>query len=418
MAADSFNSVVVDLEALRENYLFVRSLVAPGVRLLAVVKADAYGHGLVPAARAFARAGADFFGVAEVEEGVRLREAGISGEIVVLLGAAPEGVIEVVARGLSPVVFERAILVQLSRQAMIQGKEVALHLKLDLGMGRFGLEPMAAGELAAAITSLPGLRLAGILAHFPRADEEEAADFCREQWRQFTVAAQVIGRQAGAPPLLHMANSAALLRFPEAHGDLVRPGITLYGYLPAEAGLFSRPGELINDHPAQEVSGPQAPQIAASGPALRTPVREPARSPQDAVPAARLRPAMSLKSRVLQIKELPAGCGVSYGHRFVTSAPTRLAVLPLGYADGYPRSLSGKAEVLIGGRRVPLRGTICMNACMADITGLAGVEVGDEVLFMGRQGEEFIGADEIAAACGTISYEILCRFGAANRRHC
>ena len=387
MGADSFNRVVVDLDALRANYLAVRSRIAPGVRVLAVVKADAYGHGLVPAAGAFARAGADCFGVAEVEEGVRLREAGISGEIVVLLGTGPEGVAEVVARGLSPVVFERAILEQLSRQAMIQGKVVALHLKLDLGMGRFGLSPGAAGELAAAITSLPGLRLAGILAHFPRADEEEAAELCREQWRQFKAAARSIGRQTGGQPLLHMANSAALLRFPEAHGDLVRPGITLYGYLPAEAKLFSRPGEPVNGPGSQ------------------------------GAPAEFLRPAMSLKSRILQIKELPAGCGISYGHRFVTRAPTRLAVLPLGYADGYPRCLSGKAEVLIGGRRVPLRGTICMNACMAEISGLAGVEVGDEVLFMGRQGDEFIGADEIAAACGTISYEILCRFGAANRRH-
>jgi len=375
MTIDPYNNVLVDLGALRDNFLAVRRRVSPAARLMAVVKADAYGHGLVPAAGAFAWAGADCFGVAEVEEGVRLREAGIAGEIVVLLGVASAGAAEAVARELSPVVFERMMLDQLSRQAVIQGKVVGVHLKIDLGMGRLGLEPAAAGEMAVAINTLPGLRLAGILSHFPLADDPEAAELCREQWGRFQrTAAGLLGDgPAGERPLLHMANSAALLRFPETHADMVRPGISLYGYAPADSGLDS------------------AGQTLA------------------------LRPAMSLRSRVLQVKELAAGRGVSYGHRFVTTRATRLAVLPLGYAHGYPRGLSGRAEVLIAGRRVPLRGTICMNACMADITELPEVAVGDEVVFMGRQGEEFIGADELAARHGTISYEILCRFGAANR---
>ncbi|MFU8818678.1 MAG: alanine racemase [Desulfurivibrio sp.] len=375
MAAVPYNSVEIDLGALRDNFLALRRRILPEVRMMAVVKADAYGHGLVPTAGALARAGADCFGVAEVEEGVRLREAGIAGEIVVLLGLGPEGAAEAVARGLSPVVFDRGVLEQLSRQAARQGKVVGVHLKLDLGMGRFGLDPAAAGELAAAVGARPGLRLAGIMAHFPLADDPAAAALCLDQWRQFQEAAQRLqaGERAGQRPMLHMANSAALLRFPETHGDMVRPGISLYGYPPG-------------------------------GPDLRSAWR-----------TLSLRPAMSLKSRVLQVKELPAGRGISYGHRFVTTRPTRLAVLPLGYAHGYPRALSGRAEVLIGGRRAPLRGTICMNACMAEISELPGVAVGDEVVFMGRQGEEFIGADELAARHDTISYEVLCRFGAANR---
>ncbi|MFH7320167.1 alanine racemase [Desulfurivibrio sp. D14AmB] len=375
MASDPYSNVVVDLDALRGNFLAVRRLVAPAVRLMAVVKADAYGHGLVAAAGAFARAGADCFGVAEVEEGVRLRQAGIAGEIVVLLGLPPQGIAEAVARELSPVVFQRALLDQLSRQAVIQGKVVGVHLKLDLGMGRLGVEPAAAGELAAAIASLPGLRLAGVLAHFPLADDPGATELCREQWERFQRVAAALQNngQAGERPLLHMANSAALFRFPETHADMVRPGISLYGYPPAD------------------------PAPVAVGQELN------------------LRPAMSLCSRVLQVKELPAGRGISYGHRFITTRPTRLAVLPLGYAHGYPRALSDRAEVLIAGRRVPLRGTICMNACMADITELPEVAVGDEVVFLGGQGEEFIGADELAARHDTISYEVLCRFGAANR---
>lgn len=375
MAAVSYNSVEVDLGALRDNFLALRRRILPEVRMMAVVKADAYGHGLVPTVGALARAGADCFGVAEVEEGVRLREAGIAGEIVVLLGLGPEGAAETVARGLSPVVFDRGVLEQLSSQAVLQGKVVGVHLKLDLGMGRFGLDPAAAGELAAAVSALPGLRLAGTMAHFPLADDPAAAEHCLDQWRQFQQVAQrlQVGERAGRRPMLHMANSAALLRFPETHGDMVRPGIGLYGYPPG-------------------------------GPDLRS-----------ALQNLSLRPAMSLKSRVLQVKELPAGHGISYGHRFVTTRPTRLAVLPLGYAHGYPRALSGRAEVLIGGRRAPLRGTICMNACMAEISELPGVAVGDEVVFMGRQGEEFIGADELAARHDTISYEVLCRFGAANR---
>ncbi|MDZ7642296.1 MAG: alanine racemase [Desulfurivibrio sp.] len=369
----ALNLVEVDLAALRHNYRLLRRLLPPEVGIMAVVKADAYGHGLAPAAGAFAAAGADCFGVATATEGVALRDAGLDGEIVVLLGLEPEAVAAAVARELSPVVFDDALPAALSRRAVADGREVGVHLKVDLGMGRFGLEPAAAVKLAATIGKLPGLRLTGLLSHFPLADSEPAAATCRQQWRQLATLGEEVAAASGCRPRLHMANSAGLLRFAEARGQMVRPGLSLYGYTPLD--------------------------FAVSG-----------------LDTAGLRPAMALKSRIMQIKELPAGSGVSYGHRFVTSRATRLAVLPLGYADGYPRGVSGRAQVLIGGRRVPVRGTICMNACMAEIDTVPAARVGDEVVFMGRQGEEFIGADEIADWHRTIPYEILCRLGGANER--
>ncbi len=371
MGTASYNSVVVDLDALYDNFRTVCSRLEPGVKVMAVVKADAYGHGLEEAAGAFARAGACCFGVGTAEDGARLRRAGITGDIVPLLGFEPGDAAEVVEHALSPVVFDPTGLAELSRQAVRRGRVAAVHLKLDVGMGRFGVAPEAFAHVLAVIDELPGLHLAGTMAHFPLADMDDEEGVCRQQWRLLSSVAAKLQPAANGRPILHMANSAALLRFPWAHGDLVRPGIALYGYSPLPALLC---------------------------------------------PSPELRPAMSLRSRVLQVKELPAGHGVSYGQRFVTPGPTRLAVLPVGYADGYPRGVSGRAEVLIGGRRVPLRGTICMNACMADITDLPAVTPGDEVVFLGRQGEQFIGADEIAAWHGTISYEILCRIGTMNHR--
>ncbi|MDF1615153.1 alanine racemase [Desulfurivibrio dismutans] len=371
--AASYNSVQVDLKALQANFKAVRSRLLPGIRIMAVVKADAYGHGLEAAAEAFARAGADCFGVGTVEEGVRLRRAGLAGEVVLLLGVAPGEAAEVVENRLSPVVFDPAGLAELSRLAERRAGMVGVHLKLDAGMGRFGVVPTDLTRLAALIARLPGLHLAGLMSHFPLADVPGAEERCREQWQLLQAGYAVCLPPADVPrPLLHMANSAALLRFPWAHGDLVRPGISLYGYSPLPA----------------EFAGVVPP----------------------------LQPAMSLHSRVLQVKELPAGHGVSYGHRYVTSGRTRLAVLPVGYADGYPRGISGRAEVLLRGHRAPLLGTICMNACMADISSLPLVQAGDEAVFLGRQGEGFIGADELAAWHGTISYEILCRIGAMNQR--
>ncbi|MEJ2032559.1 MAG: alanine racemase [Deltaproteobacteria bacterium] len=363
----SLNRVEIDLAALRHNYQTLQQRAGEGVEVLAMVKADAYGHGLVPVARTLAGAGARTFGVAEIEEGVSLRQAGLEGEIVVLLGALAERLPEVIAHRLSPVVFEMGLLEELSRLAVQAATRVDVHVKVDVGMGRLGLLPNDLPEFLAKMARLPGVRLAGVSSHLPMADRPQAAA-TREQCRRFQEIAAKI-RKDNSELRLHLANSAALLNIPETRFDMVRPGIALYG------------GR------ASEKAGGEE-----------------------------LRPVMSFKSRVLQVKEVPAGTGLSYGHTFVTSRPSKLAILPVGYDDGWLRRLSNRAEVLIRGRRVPLRGTICMNACVADVTDLPEARVGDEVALLGCQGREAITAGEIAGWLETIDYEVLCLIGSRNAR--
>lgn len=366
----SWNRVEIDLAALRHNFRQLRELAGPATGIMAMVKADAYGHGLIQAARAFAQAGAVTFGVAELEEGIRLRQAGIEGEIVVLLGIDRQGAAEAVANNLTPVVYDRDCLEEFAAQAVMAGCRRGVQLKVDTGMGRLGVLPGEFSALAAALNGLPSLYLAGVLSHLPKADMEGDESAPAQQARFLELLAEA--GLAGNHPVRHIVNSAGLLRYPELRAEMVRPGITLYGCYPA--------GWLKGEA------------------------------------ALKLKPAMRFVSRVIQVKDIPAGQGISYGHRFVTNRPTRLAVLPVGYADGYLRRLCGKAEVLLGGKRAPVRGMICMNACMADVTDIDGVGPGDEVVILGRQGEEEIGADELAAWSDSITYEIFCLFGSCNQR--
>lgn len=245
-----------------------------------------------------------------------------------------------------------------------------MQLKVDVGMARFGLLPHELEPFIAALRRFPSLYLSGITSHFPKADVEN--DAMTE--KQYAVFQQLLKRVQGAGEGLvnHVANSATLLRYPQMRCDCVRPGISLYGCYPAD-WLHQ-------------------------------------------VTALTLRPAMRFATTVLQVKEVPAGQGISYGHRYVTERPTRLAVLPVGYDDGYLRRMTGKAEVLLGGQRAPVRGMICMNACMADVTEIPGVKVGDEAVLLGCQGEGEIRAEELAGWSETISYEILCLFGSCNRQ--
>jgi alanine racemase len=371
MGTSSWNQVEIDLAALRHNFRQLRQLVGSGVGILAMVKADAYGHGLLPASRAFAQAGARDFAVAEVEEGVRLRQAGVTGRIVVMLGVDRQGAAEAVAHELTPVVYDLEAVAALSAAAARAGRCQDVQLKVDVGMGRLGILPRDCARFLAGLARFPHLRLAGILSHFPLADDDDprATAAQAEVFRE--VLARLPGDLGGGRPY-HIANSAALLRFPGMHFDMVRPGIALYGSAPA--------------------------------PALLRP------------PAPPLFPAMRFRSRVIQVKELPAGRGVSYGHRYVTARPTRLAVLPVGYDDGYLRRLTGRAQVLVAGRRAPVCGTICMNACMVDVTDIAGVRPGDEVVLLGRQGNEEVRAEEMAAWSDSICYEVFCLLGACNAR--
>ncbi|OGR05824.1 MAG: alanine racemase [Deltaproteobacteria bacterium RIFOXYD12_FULL_50_9] len=367
MATHSLNRVEIDLAALRHNYRVLRLLVGPHTTILAIVKSDAYGHGLLRTAQVLAEEGASAFGVAETEEGVALREAGITGDIIILLGARTDDYSEIIAHRLQVVVYDAMQVAGLSRAAVLQGKKVAVHLKIDTGMGRLGVMPAEAAVLAAQIAGDPGVELKGVLSHFSQADAEDSSTTLAQN----CLFAECVKRLPAAG-VYHIANSAALLRYPESSFDMVRPGITLYGCYPSSAPEYR-----------QRVD---------------------------------LKPVMSFLTSVIQVKDVPAGYGISYGHLFVTDRPSRLAVLPVGYNDGYLRRLTGRASVLIHGKRAPVVGRICMNASLADVTEIAEVRPGDEVVLMGCQESEMIAADEVAGWLETINYEVLCLFGNRNRR--
>jgi alanine racemase len=367
----SRNQVRIDCRALRHNFRTITEGVGPDVAVMAMVKGDAYGHGMAETAAVLAGCGCRTYGVAELVEAVALRRAGISGDIFVLLGFVAEQAEQFLLHDLTPVVFLHQDIEALSQAAVKHGQEIGVHLKIDCGMGRLGLLPAEVPAFRERIESLPGIFLAGIMAHLPEADQPQAASTPQI----FSCFRQTIDRLGpDFTGIRHIANSGAIMYFHDMHCDMVRAGISLYGCYP--------------DGGASDGLG------AGAG----------------------LQPVMSFVTRVAQVRDLPAGSGISYGHTYVTARPTTIAVLPLGYEDGYLRDLSNKGEVLIHGRRAPVRGRICMNLCMVDITEIPGVAVGDEVVLLGRQGDAEITADEIAGWMGTISYEVLCLFGNNNSR--
>lgn len=368
MSSVSRNQIEVDLSALQGNCRAIQKRVGSGTGILAVVKSDGYGHGMIPVARALSKIGVRSFGVAEVHESVALRDAGVEGDIVVFLGAREEEFAEIVQYGVQPVVFEEKELRLLGSYAEKKECAIGVHLKVDSGMGRLGVLPGDVNRFVATIRQEKGLYLAGLMSHFPCADSADL-DLTREQNRVF---AEVVKKAADPGHLspVHIANSAAAIRSPDVHWDMVRPGLSLYGCYPSD--------ECRN--------------------------------------FVDLKPVMSFKTEVIQVKDVPAGFGVSYGHTFVTKRPSRLALLPVGYNDGLLRNVSNKAHVLVRGKRAPQLGRVCMNVTVVDVTDIPGVESGDEVVLMGRQGEHQITADEIAGWMGTISYEVLCLFGNLNQR--
>jgi alanine racemase len=358
----------VDLDAISHNTGRLLEVVAPA-RLCAVVKADAYGHGAPEVAEAALGAGASWLAVALIEEGVKLRQAGLEAPVLVLCEPVPEAMGLCVEWRLSPAVYTPGGVLAAEAAAMSQGTTLPVHLKVDTGMHRLGAAPEHAVALAEAVASAPHLRFEGLWTHLAMAEQLDDG-FTAEQLARFeTVRASLLA--AGlVPDVVHSANSAAAIAHPAARYDLVRCGIALYGYPP--------------------------------GPAV-------ARVLDDL--GVELRPALSLKARVSSCRVLAAGERVSYGRIRPLPEESLVATVPLGYADGVPRRLSTDAEVLIGGKRRPLAGTITMDQLMVDCGAGSGVEVGDEVVLLGSQGPERIGADEWAAALGTISYEVLCGIG-------
>ena len=355
----------VDLDRLQHNLGEIRRVVGPRVKVLAPVKGDAYGHGLVRSALALEQAGVDWFGVALVEEGKALRAAGITRPVLCLGGIGHRGAAEVLEHQLTPMVFDLEAAERLDAEAARRGVQLDVHLKVDTGMGRLGVPSGQWDRFLDRFADCMNLRVQGLATHFAEADTD--ATFTRLQLRRFQDALAAARLRAFEPSLLHTANSAGSLAFPEARYDMVRPGLALYGVAPM---------------PGLELD---------------------------------LRPVMRVTTEVLFVKNVPAGYGISYGRRWVAPRPTRLATLPVGYADGYPRSLSNRAEVLVHGHRCPVRGAVCMDMILVDVTEVPQrVRPGDTVELLGPG----IGAEELAQHAGTIAYEILCGFSErVPRRH-
>jgi alanine racemase len=372
----------VDLDCLAHNMREARRAARPGASVCAAVKADAYGHGAARVADTLLQNGADRLAVALLDEGIALREAGVQAPILVLGLPETARADEIARYRLDQTVASHDAAKPLSDAGVRGGAPISVHIKADTGMGRIGM-PCGAAALdeaavreVLAIRQLPGVAVEGIFTHFAVADEPdpESAAYVRVQLGKFLALCGALAARGLRIPIRHCANSAALLHYPETHLDMVRPGILLYG-------MAAAPGDF---------------------------------PPRPDLPNLSLRQALSLKARVAQVKEIPRGASVGYGRRFVAARPSAIATLPLGYGDGYNRLLScGVGEVLIGGRRAPIAGRICMDQCMVDVTGIGGVRAGDEAVLIGRQGDDFIALAELAQKLHTINYEVLC---AINRR--
>ena len=358
----------LDLGALNRNLATLRTA-APGVDVLAVVKADAYGHGAVPISRALEAAGVRFLGVALVEEGLALREAGLRSDILVLGGAYDGGWEAMLEHGMIPVVFRPEHLTALEAAARARKTTARAHMKVDTGMGRLGVLPADVPAFLEAARACRNVSLEGLCSHFANADLADAALTELQVTRFRTALGQM--RAAGFDPRWrHLSNSAGLLALPEARDgvemNLARPGLGLYGLQPA--------------------------------PWLR--------------PPRALEAVLSWKTAVVHLKSVPTGTPISYGSTWSAPRPSRIATLPVGYADGWSRLLSNRGTVLVRGRRAPVVGRVCMDLCMVDVTDIPGAEVGDEVVLIGRQGAEVQDAHQLAALQNTIAYDVLCAIGA------
>jgi alanine racemase len=357
-------SAHVDLLQLAANLKAIRGALDPTTQILAAVKGDAYGHGAIRCAQALQSAGVDWFGVALVEEGRALRRGGIDAPILCLGGVGPLGAEEAIRHRLTPLIGTIEEAVAMNTAAKRLGQEYPIHLKVDTGMGRLGVPIHHWNHFLDQISDLRHLQIQGIASHLADSDVDDGRINTEQQARKFAEAIAAAKHRGFNTQLNHLANSGSVLQYPEHGFDMVRPGLLLYGYDP----------------------GSRKPRLD-------------------------VRPIMTVKTQVLVVRDLPAGVGVSYGGQYRTARPCRLATLPVGYADGYPRALSDKAQVLIHGHRAPIRGRVCMDLCMIDVTDVpVAVKPGDDVILLGHQGDENITAWDLADWAGTIPYEILAGF--------
>ncbi|MFZ5996703.1 MAG: alanine racemase [Nitrospirota bacterium] len=364
----------INVSALSHNLGIIRAL-APHRPVIAVVKADAYGHGAVEVSRQLVRSGVEYLAVAFTQEARDLREADITAPLMVLFDPDPK---DVIAYNLIPVVADKRAAYALSEEARRNNRTIGLHIEVDTGMGRLGIVGDAVKEIL-EIAALEGIAVEGIMSHFSEADLADAS-FARLQMERITTLQHALAARGLKVGFFHLANSAAVLSLPESHFFAVRPGLMLYGYSPfQEPGAGNRKSEY-----ATAITG--------------------------------LKPVMTVKTRMVGLRKLPAGTPISYGRTFITKRESLIGVLSLGYADGFNRLFSSNAEVLVRGKRAPVVGRVCMDMTMIDVTEVEGITEHDDVTVLGKQGDESIDASELAKRIHTIPYEILLSLGSRARR--
>lgn len=350
----------IDLSAIRDNIRAVRERVGPKVRIMPAVKANGYGHGAVEVSRACLDAGADVLCVAILEEAIELRDAGLGAPILVLGCSTPDAAGDIVRYDAASAVCDMDYARAVSEEAVKQGKTASVHIKTDTGMGRIGVQPEDVLDVVLAVKAMPGLSVDGVFTHFPSADEADRT-FTTAQIGVFEKILGGLRRHKVSIPIVHASNSGAVLAFPEADFDAVRPGIMIYGSYPSS--------EVVQSIPIRE--------------------------------------AMTLKTRIVFLKESEAGISVSYGRTHTLKRRSKVATLPIGYADGYQRALSNRGEAAVRGVKASVIGRVCMDQILIDVTDVPGVEMGDEVVLIGG-GYDYLSANAVAERAGTISDETFC----------
>ena len=356
----------IDLQAFQHNLQTLRKYLDPQTQIMAVVKADAYGHGAIPCARIAVENGADYLGAGVIEEGIELRENGLNAPILILGSIFPDEAEELVRHNLATILCTQPLAQALSKEAEKQDKMVSVHIKVDTGMNRLGISPEKLPALLDQVRNLKNLKIEAVSTHFSSADDEDLS-VTQAQLEKFQTALTILQKEGVHTPIVHCANTSALFKFPESHFNMVRPGLILYGVLPS--------------------------------PSLR-PIIDQGENP--------FQPVMQWKSQIILLKPIAKNQPVSYSGSFTTQRDSLIATLPIGYADGLHRMLSNKMDVLIRGRRAPQVGNICMDMILIDVTDIPDVQAGDEVVIFGRQGDEMISVEELAVKGKTIPYEILC----------
>ncbi|NMA65501.1 MAG: alanine racemase [Clostridiaceae bacterium] len=357
----------INLDSIAHNVREIRRLVGKRTEIMAVVKADAYGHGVLETVNTIIENGATRLAVSMLDEAIQLRKIGIEVPILVLSHTNPQRADELVKYNITQTVYSNEMARMLSEAAVKNKSEIHVHIKVDTGMSRVGFLPgYSAVKEVVSIQKMPGIVIEGIFTHFATADEKDIT-YSQHQMEMFEIIINELNRIGILIPIRHVSNSASIIQFPQYSLELVRPGIILYGI-----------------YPSKDVD--------------RSTIN--------------LKPAMTLKAKVSMVKWIEKDISVSYGRKFISKRPTKVATIPIGYADGYSRLLTGKSHVLINGQFAPVIGSICMDQCMVDITDIEGdVTIGDEVVLIGRQGNNEITAEEIADLLGTIPYEIVCIIG-------